>query len=110
MGYYSYHVLNILTLLGDFISDEQEQDINNYLETHPFGDYEFDNLNQISCESLKWYSADEDIQKLSMSFPTFLFELFREGEESMDFERQIFHNGELMIREIGELTWVDTVL
>ena len=111
MGYYSIHNIVVLPLMGEPISHEEEEAvINNTLAVTPWGDYAFVSLVEIAYESIKWYNAEEDLKDLSLQFPFYLFELYREGEESMDFERLTFHNGSLMVREIGELQWVDQAL
>ena len=46
------------------------------------------------CDSVKWYSNSEDMQKISIQFPDMVFKLEGHGEEFGDFWREYFHNGE----------------
>jgi len=60
----------------------------------------FDKIESISggydlreSEQYKWYDYKEDMVKLSKLFPTTLFTLNGEGEESGDIWKQYFKNG-----------------
>lgn len=84
MGYYTRYTLNILEnseygvdYHGDIAS------ISGY--SSPFDD---------EC---KWYRHEEDMITLSERYPDVLFELIGEGEESPDFWKKYFRNGQMKI-------------
>lgn len=57
-------------------------------------DDDFD-LKTLSDDVLKWYDHDEDMIKLSLCFPDYIFILEGEGEENGDLWRTIYHDGQL---------------
>jgi hypothetical protein len=51
------------------------------------------------CDTMKWYGHSEDMRKLSCEFPTALFTLSGEGEESGDIWRKYYKGGKCQIAQ-----------
>lgn len=81
----------------------------------PFGDYELtpDDLYYDNYDEMKWYNYDTDMKALSKSWPTVLFELSGEGEESGDIWTAFYRNGKgvnVRAKIVVERPDVDAVL
>ena len=50
-------------------------------------------LRKIDCDTSKWYSFSEDMQKFSKLFPAVTIIIVGDGEESNDYWREKFLNG-----------------
>ena len=55
-------------------------------------------------EPYKWYELDEDCEAVSAEYPTILFAINGDGEESGDKWQRVYHNGNL-IDESREPEW-----
>jgi hypothetical protein len=109
MGYYTYH-----SLLIQNATKEQAGQILSYMETHD--DEQFYALDWASgikdikklrgkeaqggfyisgTDTTKWYEHDKDMVELSEQFPSVLFELQGEGENSEDLWKTYYRGGRL---------------
>ena len=86
MGYYTKFTLTVLEGDSDVIEQLREQcDEAQYaLET-----------DGSSCESAKWYDCNDDLRSFSTQYPSYLFLLYEEGEESGDICKKFFRNGKM---------------
>jgi len=57
-----------------------------------------------SYEKFKWYDHEEDMLRFSKEFPTVLFTLKGDGEESPDFWKKYFKDGK-MCKVDGEIVY-----
>lgn len=94
MGYYTRHELTIkdqgdetlgaLDIIADFINLYEEA----RYALEPDG----------SCaDSVKWYSADNDLKEFSKRYPSAIFELSGEGEEAGDLWKLYAKNGKAQL-------------
>lgn len=52
-----------------------------------------------------WYEHDEHMQRLAKRFPSAVFVLHREGEESPDIERTYYRHGQEPVKVQPQLVW-----
>lgn len=62
---------------------------------------------EVLNDSLKWYGHEDDMCKLSAMFPDLYFTLEGDGEESDDYWRKLFHNGEHLGTVDGAICYPD---
>lgn len=108
MGYYTNYSLQIECdvagiLLGDHAESEiaryiSEQEPNNELQVF-LGDDGSGvlELKRGATHSMKWYSHDIDMRRLSRKFPDVLFRLQGQGEEYSDVWRKYYFNGMMQL-------------
>ena len=103
MGYYSCYSLS----LGIFDEEKKElkyldidEDYINIIEdltnTYEDAKYAFDDRGR-SIDELKWYEYKNDFAAFSLKYPNIIFEVYREGEESLDLETSYFKDGKSQI-------------
>lgn len=68
---------------------------------------EVNGVYDVLSDSMKWYEHEGDMCKLSEMFPELYFTLEGDGEESDDYWRKLFHNGELIGTVDGEIYYPD---
>ena len=96
MGYYTTFTLDAMEN-GKFVTEAREREICSFAsdcsEITSYMDIEC--FNDLSCDSMKWYSHDRDMLELSKHFPTVTFILYGEGEDHDDTWRAFYKNGEM---------------
>lgn len=82
---------------GARVVEEREEEICTFArECKEITDYmDIMKFNELSYDSMKWYSHDRDILELSKHFPSVIFELSGEGEDHDDNWITYYHNGEM---------------
>ena len=121
MGYYTYFSLGVHENKYDVnsscctVAAEVEEKIAKELAKiiYEIGDepteLELESLNQtqdlydVLNDSMKWYDHENDMCKLSAMFPDLYFTLEGDGEDSDDYWRKLFHNGECIAVVDGEI-------
>lgn len=89
MGYYTNYNLKVKE------GDLKIQEILDQVEGKFQGiDYAVD-TDGSSLDSVKWYEHEADMHFLSLEFPSIVFELHGEGEESGDVWYKYFKNGKM---------------
>lgn len=96
MGYYTTHKLSIISENDLDVDFEQE------IQEHTNGCAIFE-------DSTKWYDCEDDMKEYSKKYPTIVFVIDGEGEESGDIWKAYFKNGrmfktkaELVFEEFSE--------
>ncbi|MGG3890206.1 hypothetical protein [Metabacillus fastidiosus] len=84
MGYYTEHTLEILGGHYDILEEIVENDPDTF--------YGID-TNEEPLDSVKWYSHQEDMRKISKQYPDLVFKLSGNGEESGDMWIEYYKNG-----------------
>jgi hypothetical protein len=110
MGYYSTYDVALRTENGEFLQsdDEQVKKVNALMQRNPFTDYNFKSLSDIGMNEHKWYEWEDDMMVLSRIFPDLIFEVSRRGESyDLDWEIVQFKGGDIIKREVGEVTFID---
>ena len=80
MGYYTRHELEII--YGNDYKTDYEAEIRNFSDYYPlFGD------------SVKWYDCEKDMKEYSKKYPSTLFLITGEGEETGDMWKMYVKNG-----------------
>lgn len=97
MGYYTSHNLDIIGGHYDILAEI----IEGYSDTF----YGLD-TDGSPLDSVKWYSHEEDMRKVSKQYPELVFKLRGEGEESGDIWVEYYKNG-LMQRCPAKITFDD---
>lgn len=95
MGYYTYHKL---TTSG--VQPDPEKLADDFLSITKYS------LDTIENESVKWYKCTNNMITLSKLYPSTIFEIYGDGEESGDNWRAVFCNGEYK-RVEAELVYPD---
>ena len=95
MGYYTYYNLDAYEH-GARVVEEREEEICAFArECSEITEYmDIMKFDELSYDSMKWYSHDNDILELSKHFPTVIFELSGEGEDRDDNWISYYRNGE----------------
>ena len=96
MGYYTVYELEAYEN-GKRINKEREREICAFARecseiTSYMDIYKFEEL---SSDSIKWYSHDQDLLELSKHFPSVIFELTGEGEDHDDNWIAYYCNGKM---------------
>ena len=96
MGYYTLYNLDAYEH-GTRVTEEREEEICAFArECSEITEYmDIIHFDELSYDSMKWYSHDEDILELSKNFPSVIFELSGEGEDRDDNWISYYHNGEM---------------
>lgn len=87
MGYYTRYRLEYDEKL---LPDNEVDNLIDIIDELPIHDY---------SDSCKWYEHEEEMVSISEQFPTILFILSGEGEESGDIWRKYFKNGKVQVAE-----------
>jgi hypothetical protein len=82
MGYYTTHKLSIISENDLDVDFEQE------IQEHTNGYANFE-------DSTKWYDCEDDMKSYSKKYPTIVFVIDGEGEESGDIWKAYFKNGKM---------------
>jgi len=82
MGYYTTHELSIVS--GNDFKTDYEQEIRDLIDYQGLFD-----------ESTKWYDYEKDMRKYSKNYPSTVFCIYGEGEESGDIWKAYFQNGKM---------------
>ena len=83
MGYYTTHKLSIISENDLDVDFEQE------IEEHTDGCANFG-------DSSKWYDCETDMREYSKKYPSILFLIDGEGEESGDIWKAYFQDGKML--------------
>lgn len=94
MGYYTYFEMEMENL-NDESSVTEEEVVKTLIEESDWfnwadGEKDFDSLFN---DSLKWYDWEEDMKRVSFSFPNVVFTLMGRGEEYDDLWKCVFYKG-----------------
>ncbi len=100
MGYYTQHTLVSIT---DTITQTEISDISDIKDKIGLHS-EYGELDFVFEEQCKWYNFEEDMKSFSLQYPTFLFKILTEGEESGDMFTHYFLNGKTQC-ESAEITF-----
>lgn len=92
MGYYTTFGLSVRN--GE-VTEEMQTKLKE-IQPDYFSDYGLEDLLE-GWYNAKWYDWEEDLIELSKTFPTEVFELSGDGEESGDMWRAYFKNGKVQI-------------
>ena len=101
MGYFTRHFLNVWSptsgwadVLSLYSTDEDEvvAELAKFFESGVNQDGYY--WNECFDDAIKWYGHSHDMKALSKRFPTLVFELSGEGEESGDIWKARYVNGE----------------
>lgn len=94
MGYSSTYELALYDGLLDKPLDEEtaEKIIADLRDNNHNAEYALDEEGSTN-DSCKWYDSDTDLKEFSKKYPTVLFDLYREGEESGDLSHFYAING-----------------
>ncbi len=87
MGYYS-----VISVYSDQPEDEHVKIIEQFREENEYAEWALDEDGN-GQDSVKWYEFENDIKEFSSRFPTVEFEIYRDREESEDFEKMLVING-----------------
>jgi hypothetical protein len=85
MGYYTYFSLDIIHGDKSILDTEEFHEYFERVTSYDYSDLEY--------ESIKWNNHEADMTKISLAYPTTVFELYGDGEDSDDYWRQVFVNG-----------------
>lgn len=85
MGYYTEHTLKAFNAKN---IENFEEEFAQILEDISGYSYE-----EIQGDSIKWYTADENMLEASKMYPDVIFELSGNGEEKEDIWRTYYKNG-----------------
>lgn len=94
MGYYTYHELSIIS------GDKNEID-KFWGELYENDSYMYEDIKRAvgddgnGGDSCKWYEHESDMKRISKEFPSVVFELSGEGEESGDIWKEYYKNGRM---------------
>ena len=84
MGYYTQHEL---VITGTKNLEEVEK-IENEI-------FEMSGVSYLFNDECKWYEHDEDMKKISLKYPDYIFELYGDGEEYGDLWKTYYKNGKM---------------
>ena len=99
MGYYTNFTLNCYDNCASSFDISSKTEFGRALTAalHEINPYYFDDdfdLKTLPDDYLKWYDHDEDMIKLSLRFPDYIFILEGDGEDSSDLWRTIYYDGQ----------------
>jgi hypothetical protein len=86
MGYYTKHTLDIIGGHYDILNDIIESDMDTFYGLDTDGS---------TLDSVKWYSHEEDMKRVSLKYPDLVFKLRGEGEEAGDMWIHYYKNGKV---------------
>ena len=85
MSYYAHFELSIIYGDKNLLEDTTFQALFEQVTTYEVSDVNYD--------SIGWYNYGADMIKISLAYPTTVFELYGDGEDSDDYWRAVFVNG-----------------
>lgn len=96
MGYYTQFEGSII---GPVDSAVEYRVANAIADEFWFDDPDFYYVDQVfsACGEMKWYDWREDMEKISLQFPTVTIYLHGEGEDSEDMWNAYFKNGKSVV-------------
>lgn len=77
-----------------------EDAVNMWYTQNPGGEGYDDIFNMDEWDSCKWYDHEKDMRKVSAAFPSILFQLDGEGEESGDIWREWYLGGKMQREKV----------
>lgn len=86
MGYYTNHTLQIIGGHEDILREIIDNDPDTF--------YGLD-IDGSPMDSVKWYSHEEDMRRISKEYPDLVFKLSGEGEEAGDLWIEYHKNGKM---------------
>ncbi len=102
MGYYTSYTLEIrgievnsTNVIDALIAEMSSMGIIGYALDSSYWTDNHGTLVFDSTESVKWYDHDEDMLKLSKTFPEYTFKLSGDGEDNDDRWDTYYHNGDM---------------
>lgn len=89
MGYYTSYSITIKN-----VDEFPENVYHDILKVSTYGEDDVMlSHSSIDTAPIKWYDAIEDMIEISKKYPSYIFEIYGDGEESDDYWKQYIQNG-----------------